>query len=151
MIERALFVFAAACCLAVPASGQTAGAVGSPPPVKSAEAQSGAPDALTIYFDEGSSAIRRADNKVLDTASRVFSEGKPIVMVLVASSDRTGNAEVNLQLSQRRAAAVLDGLINRGIPADRFQVLAKGQTDLPVPTDAGITEPKNRRVDITWR
>jgi flagellar motor protein MotB len=46
---------------------------------------------------------------------------------------------------------VLKGLLNRGIPADRFQVLDKGETDLPVPTDHGVAEPKNRRVDITWR
>jgi outer membrane protein OmpA-like peptidoglycan-associated protein len=72
-------------------------------------------------------------------------------MILTGTADRTGNAEVNLDLSQRRAAAVLRGLLDRGIPADRFQVLAKGETELPVPTDAGVAELQNRRVEITWR
>ena len=74
-------------------------------------------------------------------------------MILTGSADRTGlPAEANLTLSERRASAVLKGLIDRGIPADRFQVLAKGETDLPVPTEQGESQRcENRRVEITWR
>ena len=143
-----------ACCLAASASAQTAGST-TPSPTKTAAAtdsvQPSAPALLTVYFDSGSSSIRNEDKVVLDKASRAYNEGKPIVMILTGSADRTGQAEDNLELSQRRASAVLEGLINRGIPADRFQVLAKGETDLPVPTNPGVAEPKNRRVDITWR
>jgi outer membrane protein OmpA-like peptidoglycan-associated protein len=99
----------------------------------------------------GSSTIRGADNAVLDHASRAFNEGKPIVMILTGTADRTGDAAVNLDLLQRRAAAVLRGLIARGIPADRFQILAKGETELPVATNLGVAEAQNRRVEITWR
>jgi outer membrane protein OmpA-like peptidoglycan-associated protein len=42
---------------------------------------------------------------------------------------------------------VLQGLLARGIPADRFRVLAKGETELPVPTNAGVAELQNRRVE----
>ena len=142
-------------CLATPALAQTSTQPASPPTkaadAKPADPQPGAPAPLTVYFDEGSSTIRSVDSGVLDKASRAYSEGKPIVMILTGGADRTGEAEGNLALSQRRAAAVLEGLIKRGIPAERFQVLAKGETDLPVPTDRGVPEPKNRRVDITWR
>jgi outer membrane protein OmpA-like peptidoglycan-associated protein len=72
-------------------------------------------------------------------------------MILTGAADRTGDAQVNLELSQRRAAAVLQGLLARGIPADRFQVLAKGETELPVPTNAGVAELQNRRVEISWK
>ena len=110
-----------------------------------------APAPLVVYFDIGSATVRGADNAVLDHASRAFNEGKPIVMILTGTADRTGDAAVNLELSQRRAAAVLRGLIARGIPADRFQILAKGETELPVPTNTGVAEAQNRRVEITWR
>ena len=99
----------------------------------------------------GSTTIRNEDKAVLDHASRAYSEGKPIVMILTGTADRTGSAEVNLELSQRRAEAVLKGLLARGIPADRFQVLAKGETELPVATNSGVAELQNRRVEITWR
>jgi outer membrane protein OmpA-like peptidoglycan-associated protein len=99
----------------------------------------------------GSTTIRNDDKAVLDHASRAFNEGKPIVMILTGTADRTGDAAVNLELSRLRASAVLRGLIARGIPADRFQVLAKGETELPVPTNPGVAEAQNRRVEITWR
>ena len=144
MTRRVLPAFLVACCLAAPASAQTAAA-------PTDDVQPAAPAPLTVYFDDGSSTIRNEDRVVLDKASRAYNEGKPIVMILTGSADRTGQAENNLELSHRRAGAVLKGLLNRGIPADRFQVLDKGETDLPVPTDRGVAEPKNRRVDITWR
>jgi outer membrane protein OmpA-like peptidoglycan-associated protein len=110
-----------------------------------------APAPLVVYFDAGSTTIRKEDKAVLDHASRAYSEGRPIVMVLTGTADRTGDAKVNLEISQRRAAAVLQGLLARGIPADRFQVLAKGETELPVPTNAGVAELQNRRVEISWK
>ena len=114
------------------------------------KAATGSPS-LVIYFESGSSSLRPEDKAVLDRASRAYNEGKPIVMILTGSSDRVGNPQQNLTLSQRRATAVLTGLLNRGIPADRFQVLAKGETELAVPTGQGISEAQNRRVEITWR
>ena len=78
-------------------------------------AAAAAPAPLVVYFDMGSSTIRSADNVVLDHASRAFNEGKPIVMILTGRGSHR-RAAVNLDLSQRRAAAVL-GLIARGIPA----------------------------------
>ena len=111
---------------------------------------SGAPAPLVVLFAPGSSALRAEDKATLDKASRAYSEGKPIVMILTGSSDRVGNAQQNLSLSQRRAGAVLKGLLERGIPADRFQVLAKGETELPVPDKNGQAEAQNRRVEISW-
>ena len=104
-----------------------------------------------ILFDEGSSTLRPQDKATLDHASRAYNEGKPIVMIVTGTSDRVGNPRMNLSLSQKRATAVLAALLDRGIPADRFQVLAKGETELPIPTKPGIAEARNRSVEISWR
>jgi outer membrane protein OmpA-like peptidoglycan-associated protein len=155
MNKRVLPVVLVASCLAAPAAAQTPDSA-SPSPATTAATPAappaaGAPAPLVVYFDIGSSSIRNEDRAVLDHASRAYNEGKPIVMIVTGTADRTGNAEVNLDLSQRRATAVLRSLLARGIPADRFQVLAKGETELPVPTNSGVAEPQNRRVEITWR
>jgi outer membrane protein OmpA-like peptidoglycan-associated protein len=42
---------------------------------------------------------------------------------------RGGTAAGNLRLSQKRAIAVLRGLVAGGIPVERFQILAKGATE----------------------
>ena len=112
--------------------------------------QNTSPSSLVILFSAGSSKLERDDKATLDRASRAYNEGKPIVMIITGSADRSGNAVKNLKLSQQRANAVLRGLLDRGIPADRFQVLAKGETELAVPTPHGTAEPENRRVVISW-
>ncbi|HXW72208.1 MAG TPA: OmpA family protein [Methylocella sp.] len=110
-----------------------------------------APSSLLLYFEPGSSTIRTKDLALLDQASRLYREGKPIVMVVTGGTDATGSPAVNLRLSERRANNVLQGLVARGIPIERFQVVAKGATDPAVPTSAGVAEERNRCVEITWR
>jgi outer membrane protein OmpA-like peptidoglycan-associated protein len=148
-----VFVASLVASMAAQAADSTTPANAPVEPTKTdvAKADAAAPAPLVVYFDAGSTTIRKEDKAVLDHASRAYSEGKPIVMVLTGTADRTGDAKVNLEISQRRAAAVLQGLLARGIPADRFQVLAKGETELPVPTNEGVAELQNRRVEITWR
>jgi outer membrane protein OmpA-like peptidoglycan-associated protein len=109
------------------------------------------PSSLHFYFDPGSATVRPKDTAVLDQASRLYREGKPIVMIVSGSTDATGSATNNLQLSQRRAQNVMRGLVSRGIPIERFQVVAKGGTDMAVPTSPGVGEERNRSVELTWR
>ncbi len=123
----------------------------SPATPASSKPESGGPAPLVIHFGSGSSAISPQEREVLDQASRAFNAGKPQVMIVTGGADRVGSPAKNLSLSQRRATAVLKALVDRGLPVDRFQVLAKGETELAVPTEEGIAEAENRRVEITWR
>ena len=118
---------------------------------KAAESKAAsAPASLVILFRAGSSRLQIVDRTTLDRASRAYNEGQPIVMIVTGSADRSGSPAANLKLSQLRANAVLQGLLDRGIPANRFQVLAKGETELAVPTKQGVAERENRRVVISW-
>jgi outer membrane protein OmpA-like peptidoglycan-associated protein len=119
--------------------------------VAATSAAPSAPSSLLLYFDSGSARVRPKDTALLDQASRLYREGKPIVMIVSGSTDSTGSAATNLHLSQRRANNVLQGLVSRGIPIERFQVVAKGETDPVVPTPPGTSEERNRCVEITWR
>jgi outer membrane protein OmpA-like peptidoglycan-associated protein len=110
-----------------------------------------APSSLVLYFELGSAEVRPTDVALLDQASRLYRDGKPLVMVITGSTDAVGTAESNLRLSQRRAEAVLRGLVARGIPPERFQILSKGETEPAVRTTPGSAEPGNRRAEITWR
>jgi outer membrane protein OmpA-like peptidoglycan-associated protein len=110
-----------------------------------------APSSLVLHFDPGSATVRQQDVPLLDQASRLYRAGNPIVMIVTGSADTTGSAAVNLRLSQLRANNVLQGLVSRGIPVERFQVMAKGQTDPVVPTAPDTSEERNRSVEITWR
>lgn len=63
-------------------------------------------------------------------------------------TDTSGSAIYNEDLSERRATAVKDALVLQGIPADSITTVGKGKTDPLVPTEDGVREPQNRRVEI---
>lgn len=132
-------------------SGVALAQTATPAPDAAPAAAPAKPDRLSVFFDLGSTTIRSQDVAVLDQASRLYTDGKPIVMILTGSTDTVGSPIQNLRLSQQRALAVLTQLVARGIPAERFQILAKGETDLPVADPEGTAEPRNRRVEIAWR
>lgn len=109
------------------------------------------PQSLKVYFDTGSARPAPDQAPVLDRAARLFREGSPFVMILSGGADTVGVAERNLDLSLDRARAVADALVARGIPVGRLQVLGRGNSELAVPTDDGVSNAENRVVEITWR
>jgi len=145
MFKR-LWLFAAATTIV----GTTAGFAQTAQPAPAA-APAKAPDSLSIYFESGSASVSTKGQSVLDQAARTYRDGKPIIMVVSGGSDSTGSAATNLRLSQLRAGNVLQGLVARGIPVGRFQVLAKGETEPAVAAPEGTAELRNRRVEISWR
>jgi len=106
---------------------------------------------LVLLFGSGSTTISAQNQAILDQASRLYREGRPIIMIVSGSTDAVGVPARNLILSQQRANAVARGLLARGIPAERTQILAKGETNPAVPASRGVPEAQNRRVEITWR
>ena len=104
-----------------------------------------------VFFASGSSHVAPDQTAVLDQAARLFREGNPFVMVLSGTADTVGVPERNLDLSLRRARAVADGLVARGIPAGRLQVLGRGNSELEVETADGVASADNRVVVISWR
>ena len=136
---------------AEPGHLQTAAVVREAPPLPGQPIPAISPDSVVLYFDKGSSAIRPQDRALLDKASRTYRDGHPIVMIVVGGTDSVGSPAGNLALSDRRAQIVLRELVARGIPVERFQVLAKGETDQPVVAAQGVAEPNDRRVEVHWR
>ena len=110
-----------------------------------------APDSISIYFGSGSVHVGPDEATKLDQAAHLYREGKPLLMTVSGGADGVGDPVANLRISERRANAVFQGLIARGIPAERFQVIAKGETQPVVPVNPGEAEPKNRVAVITWK
>lgn len=121
------------------------------PPSPTPQAAAPAPQDLRVYFDSGASRPNAASRATLDQAARLFREGDPLVMTVSGQSDTTGDARRNLILSQERATAVARGLMDRGIPATRLQIVAKGESEPLVKTADNTAQAENRAVVITWR
>jgi OOP family OmpA-OmpF porin len=148
-----MIVALAAGCASAPAqqSAVAPTAPAQPPPQTAAAAPKPAagPDSLQVLFEADSATLSSAADGVVDHAARLFREGNPVVMTVAGHSDASGSEFGNLILSAKRAAAVKDALVARGIPAQRLELEALGTADPAVPADG--TSPENRRVVITWR
>jgi outer membrane protein OmpA-like peptidoglycan-associated protein len=119
-------------------------------PAATAPAPQG-PTSLSVYFAYGSWTLAPKDQQTLDEASRIFNDGKPIVMIITGMTDATGAPGPNLLLSQKRADVVFQGLIARGLPPEHFQILAAGATASLAGRAPAGADQELRKVEITWR
>jgi outer membrane protein OmpA-like peptidoglycan-associated protein len=67
---------------------------------------------------------------------------------LSGHTDRSGSAAFNLAASRKRAQMVRDELVKRGVPAGSISTAAYGEERPLVPTEDGVREVQNRRVEI---
>lgn len=104
---------------------------------------------LSIQFDFDSANLQAASKPLLDNlALAMNSERLSALHFLVEGhTDAKGKTDYNLQLSNRRAHAVVDYLTQVQVSPLRLQAQGKGATELLIPERPLASE--NRRVRIT--
>ena len=102
-----------------------------------------------INFDLGRASLRPEGKDVLDQIYNLLIQAEDSKLELVGHTDNIGTPENNYSLSRARAEAVKSYLIQKGIPANRFQKIeGKGQ-DEPIADNATTAgKARNRRVAI---
>lgn len=101
-------------------------------------------EAAPVTFALGDATLTAAGRETLDGAAGII-RAQPGLRVLIAGhTDTTGSAAFNEQLSQERADAVRQYLIEQGIAANRLVVVAYGEL---FPSTPGET-PLDRRVEF---
>ena len=111
----------------------------------------GRPATFLLHFRNGKDKLTPDSEREVE---RVFTEiaARPFPEILVIGhTDAVGNAEFNDHLSRQRAQRVRDDLVKRGIAVDHIEVSSRGKREPLVPTSEGVSEPKNRRVEINVR
>ncbi|HMU37750.1 MAG TPA: phosphate ABC transporter substrate-binding/OmpA family protein [Pseudomonadota bacterium] len=104
---------------------------------------------LTIYFTTGSDQIMAGSNFVLDSLGETMVAFGNTFLRIEGNTDNTGSRSANRSLSQKRADAVKDYLIeNHKIDPKRFQTIGHGP-DNPVAANTNEAgRQQNRRTDI---
>ena len=72
-------------------------------------------------------------------------------ILVIGHTDAVGAGQYNDKLSMQRAERVRAELVLRGIAEDSITVTGRGKREPLVPTDDGVAEPQNRRVEINVR
>jgi len=106
---------------------------------------------LTVFFPTGSARITPQAAEALAALGRALNRDAlaPFRFRVEGHTDTEGDAGMNQQLSERRAAAVRLHLIEvHGVAPRRLMAIGLGESRLLVPTPDNFPEPRNRRVQI---
>lgn len=103
-----------------------------------------------VFFDWDDARPNTESGSVILKVLEDYKIDNPAHVHLTGHADRSGSAEYNLDLSRRRAENMKAILTEAGIPADKIVVDFAGETKPLRPTDDGVREARNRRVEIEF-
>lgn len=107
---------------------------------------------ITVYFTTGSSKLGpKAQSTIDEAAAWVKSQNtKGWVMAVIGYADTTGSSQRNIDLSERRANAVIYYIVNKyKMPLNRLvQPFGYGQLEPVADNKTKAGRAKNRRVEI---
>jgi OOP family OmpA-OmpF porin len=106
---------------------------------------------VNIQFASGSAEFTPAAIRQLDILGQALTDPQMgnSQFLIEGHTDTVGDKETNLELSERRAAAVVIYLVTKfHLPAERLTAKGVGEDGLLVPTPDNTAEARNRRVHV---
>jgi outer membrane protein OmpA-like peptidoglycan-associated protein len=101
-----------------------------------------------VYFAVAKSNLTRDEQAKLDPVIQGLGSSKVYVVEVEGFTDRTGNRDYNLALSQRRADSVLRYLTLHNVPLRTIHVVGVGNEDPNAVNKTRADRKENRRVDV---
>lgn len=101
--------------------------------------------AADALFDFNKATLRPEGRAKLDDVAAKSNSLVLEVVIAVGHADRIGGAAYNQKLSEKRAGAVKDYLVGKGIPANRIYTEGKGEKQ-PVTKPGQCKGPKSAKV-----
>lgn len=102
-----------------------------------------------ILFSTNSAKIENSSYTILNEIGKVMQDHLDVKFLIVGHTDSDGNAEANLILSQKRAEAVKQYLLdNFKINSNNLQTLGKGESEPVANNDTVFGKSQNRRVEF---
>ena len=103
----------------------------------------------SVYFKLDKAIIEKRSFTLLDNVAAVILNHPEVAVILVEGhTDDQGNDAHNLDLSDRRAAAVMAYLVKKGVPTARLQSHGYGETRPIQPNTTKPGRAANRRVEF---
>ncbi|MBS1301022.1 OmpA family protein [Loktanella sp. SALINAS62] len=102
-----------------------------------------------ILFDPGSASLTSASQDIMDDIADILRRCPDIALQIAGYTDSQGGEDMNQQLSQQRAEAVLDALRVRRIPISTFAADGLGEVDPIADNDTAEGREANRRIEFS--
>jgi outer membrane protein OmpA-like peptidoglycan-associated protein len=101
-----------------------------------------------ILFKYDSDSILTESNASLNEAYSFLNEIPKLKVKIVGHTSNEGKAKYNQKLSKKRAVAVLNYLVGKGITEDRMFAEGKGSSEAVAENDTEENKQKNRRIQF---
>ncbi len=106
-------------------------------------------DTLThVLFDFDESTILPFSYSLIDEAYEQLKADNNTYLLIDGNTDIIGSGEYNQKLSERRANAVKEYLVNKGISSSRIEIIGSGYRDPVAPNSTDSGRSKNRRAEM---
>ena len=105
--------------------------------------------AAVVMYDFDSAEIKSEAFPMLDEAVLILKKNPEIKVEIDGHTDNRGSAAYNMNLSERRAKAVMKYFVDNGVEAERLTTKGFGFTQPAVSNDTEQGRAKNRRVELT--
>jgi outer membrane protein OmpA-like peptidoglycan-associated protein len=103
-----------------------------------------------IYFNTGSAVLLPESQPALRNIAQTVLQSKQPVLDIEGHTDNVGTAQLNLDLSQKRAQAVRQALVAQfGVPPGRLTATGFGLAHPVESNDTVEGRARNRRVELT--
>jgi outer membrane protein OmpA-like peptidoglycan-associated protein len=101
-----------------------------------------------ILFKYDSDSILTESNESLNEAFSFLNDIPQLKVKIVGHTSNEGKAKYNEKLSKKRAVAVLNYLVGKGISEDRMNAEGKGSSEPVAENDTDENKQKNRRIQF---
>ncbi len=102
----------------------------------------------SIFFGFDMVELSERGRAVIDDISEMVKRMSGYSVNVDGYTDTAGPAEYNQMLSKKRAENVANALADKGVDKARITATGHGEANLLVPTEDGVIEKKNRRVEV---
>jgi len=109
------------------------------------------PAHLQFYFEEGKTELTSESQSQTESLVQLIQNREPCIVDIIGHTDTEGSDETNYELGLKRAEMLKAFLDSRQVKMKEVSVQSYGENDLLVPTADGISEPRNRRVEVIVR
>ena len=103
----------------------------------------------TILFDSGKATIDQDSASILDALAAAAARCPESEIEIAGHTDATGGADANMDLSLRRAGAVVAYLAEAGLKRERLDPKGYGETRPRASNDTEDGKAANRRIEFT--